>query len=94
MLRKLDLCLAAEAVRQSVEKEREHTNDDVLPHTTVTNGQVCSKKWTQIYYLKVYLTQRIKITFFLSQSIFYYPKAGTATAVDNSQLVGFVSDWL
>ena len=49
-------CLAAEAVRQSMEKEKipENKCDDV-PHTTVTNGQVCSKKWTQIYYLKVRL---------------------------------------
>ena len=54
MLRNFNLFSAAEAVRQSVEKERAHTNDDVVPHTTVTNGQVCSKKWTQIYYLKVY----------------------------------------
>jgi hypothetical protein len=47
--------IAAEAVRQSVEKKTGDKSDDV-PHTTVTNGQVCSKKWTQIYYLKVNLT--------------------------------------
>ncbi|XP_028397501.1 uncharacterized protein LOC114521309 isoform X2 [Dendronephthya gigantea] len=48
---------AAEAVRQSMEKEKcpeKKSADDIVPHTTVTNGQVCSKKWTQIYYLKGY----------------------------------------
>ena len=54
---------AAEAVRKSVENfqssgvESENSanieNDSGAPHTVVTNGQVCSRKWTQIHYLKV-----------------------------------------
>jgi hypothetical protein len=47
--------VAAEAVRQSMEKEKGMEDKSDVPHTTVTNGQVCSKKWTQIYYLKVHL---------------------------------------
>ena len=41
-----------EAIEKS-DKEAESETEGTTPHTVVQFGQVCSKKWTQVYYLKV-----------------------------------------
>ena len=38
----------AEAIRKSVNQP-----DPVRPHSVVQFGQICSRKWTQVHYLKV-----------------------------------------
>ena len=46
----------AEAIRKSVNQP-----DPVRPHSVVQFGQICSRKWTQVHYLKVCLFHLFKL---------------------------------
>ena len=49
----------AEAIRNSANQP-----DPVRPHSVVQFGQICSRKWTQVHYLKVCLFHLFKLLYF------------------------------
>lgn len=85
---------AAEAVRKSVEghqsiiAENRGRRDNceggnIVPHTTVTNGQVCSRKWTQIHYLKVLLNFLMLLSGSMRFIVSHYMKCSYRTLNTN-----------